>query len=801
MPLENLLADVRYSMRVFARRPLVFLLAIISISVAVGGSTAIFTAIDAILLRPLPFEQPDRLTSIWTYNTQQDQARRFISYPDFTDWREASLIYEEMGAWYNQPMALTGAEEPLHVNAAFVSHSLFPVLQAQPLMGRFFEPLDNKDENSVVLSHGAWQEWFGADDRVLGRRIYLNGSSYTIIGVMPATFQFPIQAPTADVWLKMNVVNGGILTLRGERLLSVIGRMKPGITLAQARAEMAAINATLQERYPKTNANIGVEIGSLTEEMVGEVRPLLLILLGAVGLVLLIACVTVSNLLISEGLTRSREIAVRMALGAHRPRIIRQLLTQYMLISIAGGIAGGLIGFWACQTFVALSPVALPGIKEIDLNWRVMGFTAGITTLTCILSGLAPATQLSAPDPAEALRGRASGPLSPRGRLTQKVLIVTQVAVTQTLLVGAGLLIHSLWHLQRTSAGVDTRNVLSLRLGLPALYGERGFVDFFQRLQVRLRAIPGVNTASSVIFLPFSHQGNFNADFDIEGRPDVEGARPSADLQLVQPEYFRAMGIRLIEGRDFRQEDNLNTPNVVIINEKLARTYFEGESPIGKRIRQEPAMRAIIGVVSDVRHRGPQYEAKPEIYMPLAQFPMDVMYIVIKADRLHGGLTHSVRAAIKELDGNLPIYDIQTMDERLASTFERHRFSRSLLTVFAGVALFLTMVGLYGLLTNWVTLRKREIAVRMAVGAPASAIRRAIVGRGMTIAALGSIIGIALAVILTRFLESLLFGVTATDPLTFALLAGLFALLSLAACYMPARRASKADPMAVLQAE
>lgn len=802
MRLDSILADLRYGIRALIRKPIITVVAIISIAVGTGGSTAIFTAIDAILLRPLPFGNPDRLTSVWTYNTKQDQVKRYASYPDFADWREASLTYEEMAAWYNQPASLTDVGEPIHVNTSIVSHSLFSVMGVQPAMGRAFEAEEAKDQNSVVLSHRAWQQWFGADRGVLGRNISLNGTPYSVIGVMPASFQFPIQSDSADMWIKMTVAKGGMLTFRGARFLSVIGRLKPDVTLAQARAELASISSSLQEKYPKSNANIGTKLNALDEELVRNIRPSLLILFASVGLVLLIACVTVANLLLAEGLARGREIAVRTALGAGRRRIIRQLLTEYMLIAIAGGILGALLGFWGCQALVAMSPVELPSIHEIHLDGRVLAFTLGITALTGLLFGMTPALQLSASKPSDALRERTSGAGNgARGRVTQKVLVVSQIAVTQVLLVGAGLLIHSFWRLQQADTGINPENVLTLRIGLPPSYGEKDCVDFFQRLQQDLKTLPGVESASSVVFLPFSNQEVMNADFEIEGRPSTDNVRPSANLQLIQPEYFRTMGIPLKDGRDFSDHDIDGAPGVAIINETVARKYFDGLNPIGRQIRQGPVARTVVGVVGDVHHLGAQYDMFPEIYMPLAQSPMDVMYVVVKTAVDPVGSIQAVRGVVRGINNNLPIYDVQPLKQRVAATAGRQQFSMNLLMAFAGVALFLTVIGLYGVLTNSVAQRKKEIGIRMALGATPSAIRRGFVSQGMILTMIGLVTGIAFALLLTRFMEGLLFGVTATDPLTFVMLAALLLLVALMACYVPARRASQTDPMAVLRSD
>lgn len=802
MMLESLVADIRYGIRSLSRKPIVTLVVIIAIAVGVGAGTAVFTVVDGILIRPLPFHQPDRLTAIWTFNTQKDQAKRFVSYPDFDDWRKGSRAYENMATWYVSGFAMTGTSEPVHVNAALVSPSLFPVLGAQPLLGTLFEADEGKGLNSVILSHSAWKRWFDTDRNVIGRSVWLNGATYTVSAVMPATFKFPIQAEPVDVWLKMPVEQGGLFTRRGARVLQAVGRMKPGVTVDQAQADMTLLASGLQQEYPKTNAAIGIRVNSLAEELVGSTRRSLLILFGAVALVLLVVCVTVANLLVADGLTRGGEIALRMALGASRGRILRQLLTEYALLATAGGLAGGFFGFVVCKFFISMSPVDLPRLHEIQLDGRVLIFALGVSMLTCLLFGLIPALQASGAHPAQALRERTLGAGGGSSkRVTQRLLIASQIAVTHVLLIGAGLLITSFWHLQQAATGVDTNNVLSLKLSLPASYEEKGYDEFFQRLQQRLQSIPTVETASAVTLLPFSGQENLNVDFEVEGQITSESARPTTSLQLVQPDYFRTMGIRLISGRDFDDRDNTKAPSVVLVNETLAKRYFNGEDPLSKRIKQGPETRTVVGVVGDVRDLGPQKEARPEMYLPLAQLPMDVMSVVLKTKVEAGGVVPAVRSAIRELDQNLPIYEVQTLDDRAASTFSRQRFSMSLLAAFAGIAVFLTIIGLHGVVANSVAQRRKELGIRIALGASPFAILRQVVGSGMLLALIGLAIGSVCAIFLTRFMASLLFGITATDPLTFGAITVMLALVALVACYLPARAATHTDPLSVLRAE
>jgi len=651
MFLEGILTDIRYGVRALLRRPIITLMVVATIAVGTGATTAIFTAVDSVLLRPLPFDNPDQLMAIWTHSSEPDLTKRYVSYPDFADWRKGSSTFEDMGAWYPKGVALIGIGEPIHVNAAVVTPSLFSVLRTQPKLGRVFQGEDGSDQNTVVLSHRAWELWFGSDPQVLGRNILLGEDSYTVIGVMPRSFQFPIQAEPVDMWLRLNAEAGGMFARRGARILYAVGRMKPGVSISQGQENMTAIANSLKETYPKTNGTIGVSLKPLSEELVGNVRSSLIILFGAVCMVLLIACVTVANLLGAEGLARGHEMAVRTAIGATRTRIIRQLLTEYLIVAMLGGIGGGLIGFWACRVFASLAPEGLlPRLDGIQLDWRVMVFTLAIATLTGLLFGLTPALYLSGIQPVQALRDRSAVNGRGANRWTQRAMIVSQIAITQVLLIGAGLLIHSFWRQQQVTTGVNTSNVLSLRLALPATYDANACVDFFNRFQQRLKELPGVDGASAVMGLPFADQESVNLDFEVEGRPTSESSKPTAEMRLVQPDYFRTMGVPLVAGRDFTERDNANAPSVAIVNHTLSRKYFNGENPVGKSIKQGAQSFSIVGVVGDIKNRGTQYEAQSELFLPLAQSPMDDMFIVLKSRVDAGSQIPAVRAVIKDLD-------------------------------------------------------------------------------------------------------------------------------------------------------
>lgn len=808
--MTSLLQDLRYGVRMLFRNKGFTLVAMISIALGAGGNTAMFSIINSVLLRPLPFKDPGRLAAIWSVNNKLDNGGRFMSYPDFSDFRAANQTFEGMAAWSLRDFVITGRDEPLRVHAAVVDASLFSVLGTPSLLGRTFDAGNEADRQAVILSYALWKERFGGSRDVVGQNVVIDDTPYSVIGVMPADFKFPIQKQDVDVWMK--ITGEGLHSRRKARLLGVIGRLKQGKTLDEAGAELRLLAGNLSREYPATNADIGVGVDSFSNHLFGDVRRSLYVLFAAVGMVLLIACVTVANLQIARSGARYREMATRNALGATRFRIIRQLLVENMTLAFAGGILGASVAFVALRSFVVLSPSETLQLREINFDWKVALFTLGVVTLTGFLFGIIPAIRLSRAQPASAFGERApSSGFGPNKRYTQSALIVVQIAVTLALLVGAGLLINALWRMRQVNVGLEASNVLTANLALPKAYDTPKVAAFYKELQQQLQAIPTVRSASAVVPLPFT-KGTLQTDFKIEGAVLDQSSQPNADLLLVQPGYFKTMGIVSVDGRDFSEQDNDSAPAVVIINRALAARYFNGESPIGRHIEVAildgiaPSSRpekqlTIVGVVGDVRRSGVKSDVRPELYVPLQQRPFPEVVLISKTDGPPKAITSSVRAAVLRLDHNLPIYNVSTLDAALDTTFAQDRFNMILLLMFAGVALFLTVVGLHGVMAQFVTQRRKEIAIRMAVGASQQQVLKMIVGQGMAVVIGGLVLGVLLALGLTGFMKTMLYDVSATDPLTFAIITAFMATMAFIACYIPAKSASEVDPMKVLRTE
>lgn len=808
--MTSFLQDLRYGVRMLFRNKAFTLVAMISIALGAGGNAAMFSIINSVLLRPLPFKDPGRLAAIWSVNTKLDHGGRYMSYPDFKDIRAASQTFESMAAWSMRDFVMTGRDEPLRIHAAVVDASLFPLLGTPAFVGRTFDTGKDADRRAVILSHALWKARFGGSRDVVGQNVVINDTPYSVIGIMPEDLRFPIQVEDVDVWMK--TTGEGLHSMRNARLLGVIGRLKQGKTLDEAGAELRLLAGNLSREYPATNADISAGVDSFSNHLFGDVRRSLLVLFAAVGLVLLIACVTVANLQIARSGARYREMAIRNALGATRSLIMRQLLIESMVLAFAGGILGALIAFVACRSIVGLSPSEALQLREISFDWKVALFTLGLVSATGFLFGIIPALRLSRSQPASAFGERApSSTFGPNKRYTQSALIISQIAITLALLVGAGLLINGLWRMRRVNVGVETSNVLTANLALPKAYNLQKVAAFYNELQQQLQAIPTVRTASFVVPLPFTG-GALQTDFKVEGAVFDQSSQPDADLLLVQPGYFKTMGIMSLEGRDFSERDNDYGPPVVIINRALAARYFNGESPIGRQIEIEsldaiaPSSRqgkqlTIVGVVGDVRRSGVKSDVRPELYVPLQQRPFGEVVVVLKTDGPPNSVVSSVRAALLNLDPNLPIYNVSDLDAALNSTFAQDRFNMILLLMFAGVALFLTLVGLHGVMAQFVAQRRKDIAIRMAVGASQLEVLKMIVGQGMALVIGGLMLGILLTFALTRFMKTMLFEVSATDPLTFVIITVLIATMAFVACFIPAKSASEVDPMNVLRTE
>jgi putative ABC transport system permease protein len=792
------------------KQPGFTVIAVIALALGIGANTAIFSVVNAVLLKPLPFVDPARLVIVYETNQQRGTTRSSVSYPNFADWRDQNHVFERMSSYHNSDFILTGEGEPARIQGAVVNADLFPLLGVAPILGRSFLPEEDKPGDTgrvVMLSHRLWQQRFNADPNVPGKSLVLGGKNYTVAGVMPAGFQFPIGSEPVDLWATV-AVDSGMFTQRGAHYMHVVARLKPDVAPGQAKAEMDGIAANLEQQYPDENSHRGVNIVPALDSMVGDVRPALLILLGAVGCVLLIGCANVANLLLARATTRHKEMAIRSALGASRWRVVRQLLTESVLLAMAGGALGLLVAMWGTDVLVSLTQDDLPRAGQIGLDGRVLGFTFLVSILTGVIFGLVPALHSSKTDLNESLKegGRGSTEGARRNRL-RAALVIGEVAIAIVLLAGAGLLIQSLRRLQQVNPGFNPRNVLTFSIGLPEVkYKPAQQVEFYRQLMSRLDSLPGVRSASAVMPLPMSGD-RMRVTFETEGRPIAKGELPATEIRTIGLDYFKTIGIPLIKGRDFTERDDQKAPAVIIVNEAFAKQFFPGEEVLGKHIKPgisaddgESPMREIVGVVGNVKHRSLSVEMDPEAYEPHAQLTFD-MTVLVKTDTDPVSIAGAVQNEIRAMDKDLPAYNLKTLDQYLAASVAQPRFNTLLLALFAGMALLLTAVGLYGVMSYSVNQRTHEIGIRMALGADRTDVLKLVVGQGMALTAIGVAVGLIGAFFLTRLLESLLFGVSATDPETFAAIALLLAGVALAACFVPARRATKVDPMVALRYE
>ncbi|HEV2915216.1 MAG TPA: ABC transporter permease [Pyrinomonadaceae bacterium] len=805
--------DLRYGLRTLSKTPGFTLAAVLALSLGIGANSAIFSVANAVLLRPLPYHEPERLVMIYGNLFKPGLDEIGASPPEVKDYREQAHVFERLACYTEGGFNLSGEGEPERISGAFVSADLFPVLGVGPFVGRTFNVEEDQpgSDQVVVLSHKLWQRRFNADPGVVGKSIGINGKSLTVIGVMPAGFQFPDSE--IEIWKPLALdAEDWSENSRGSHYLNVIARLKPGVTQAQAQTEVQNIAERIRQQHSENYDNgFGAKIVSRHEQVVGQIRPVLLILLGAVGFVLLIACANVANLLFARAATREREMAIRTALGAGRGRIIRQLLTESLLLAVAGGALGLLLALWGVDLLVALAPNDIPRLGEVGLDLRVLGFTVMVSLVTGVLFGLAPALRLSKPDLQESLKdgARGAGEGFRRQRM-RNLLVVSEVALSLVLLIGAGLMIRSFIQVQKISPGFNPERVLTMRLSLPqSKYAEpQQQRAFFRQLVGRVEALPGVESVGAVNFLPLSKTGNMWS-FAIEGRGNAVG--PNLNFRMISPDYFRTIGIPLKRGRQLTEQDREGAPPVAVINETMARTFFPGEDPIGKRLKLASESSpfpwlSIVGVVGDVRHYGLDEEAKPELYVSYLQpllpnFNVSSLFLAVRTGAEPAGLTAAVRKEVAALDKDQPIADIKTMEARLSDSVAPRRFNMLLLGIFAALALALSIVGIYGVMSYAVTQRTHEIGVRMALGAQTRDVLRLVVGQGMILALAGVALGLVGAFALTRVMTSLLFGVSPSDPTTFALVAIVLAAVALVACLIPARRATRIDPMEALRYE
>jgi putative ABC transport system permease protein len=800
------LQDLRYAVRMMLKQPIFTVIAVVALALGIGANTAIFTVVNAVLLRPLPYDDPSHL--VWIWDTQPQLATAPASLPDFLDWKDQNHSFEYMAAYQGGSMFVDNGNGVQDTNVGLVTPDIFSLFRVKPILGRTFTDEETQPGKFrvAVIGQKMWQSRFGSDPNIVGRTLQLNGAAYTIIGVLPAGFAFPNEA---QLWRPLPIDMSKLD--RGPHYLHVIARLKHDVTLPQAQAEMQTIAAQLSQQYFEKNAGHNVKLQLLTDVVVGDIKPALFVLLGAVGFVLLIACANIANLLLARAASRQREMAIRTALGASRSRIIRQLLTESITLSVTGGVAGLLVAIWGVKSLISLSPDTLPRVTEIAIDTRVALFSILVSVLTGVVFGLAPALQVSKPDLNEALKESARTSAGAHKNRLRSLLVVSEIALSLVLLIGAGLMIRSFYRLSRIDPGFNPKNVATF--GVTLLRGnypdDAKVAAFYSELLQRTASIPGIKSAGAITELPMG--GNNTSDyFAIEGRPVVpKEERPITECRTVTPHYFESMEIPLLRGRDFSETDTKQTPNVTIINEAFVRRHFGDEDPLGHRITLQGQFRdpiTIVGIVGNVHDFGLDAPPTPEAYFPYLQNPLfesldRSLTIVARTKTDPATMGASLRDEMLSLDKSLPVYAIKPMTEYLSDSLSRRRFNMILLSVFASVALLLAAVGIYGVISYIVSQRVREIGIRVAIGAQASDILGLVIRQAMTLTVIGIAVGLGSAVALTRLMESLLFDVSVTDPLTFALISIVLALVALSACMVPARRATKVDPIIALRYE
>ncbi|HEX6624897.1 MAG TPA: ABC transporter permease [Pyrinomonadaceae bacterium] len=804
--------DVRYSFRLLWKDKGFAAIAVLTLALGIGANTAIFSVVDATLLRPLPYRDPDRLVHLWETSPQQQQfAEREASYPDFLDWKEQNRVFEGVGGYSRRSFTLTGRDAPDLLRGVAVTDGFFQVLGVEPVAGRSFQAGEDRPgaEPLVLLGHDTWRRRFNTDPQVVGQTLTLNGNSHRVVGILPASFQFA-PAGEADVWVPLNP-NEQQRTRRFMHWLNVVGRLKPGVSVEQAKADMDTIARRIAGAYPDSHTGTSVRVVGLHEQIVGKLKPILYVLLGTVCFVLLIACANVANLLLARSAARQKEIAIRAALGAGRGRLLRQLLTESTVLALAGGAAGALLASWGVDLLVARLPEAqlssMPYLRGLSSNPNVLAFTSVISLLTGVVFGLAPALQASKLNLQDSLKegGRTSSAATHQ-RL-RNLFVVSEIALALLLLVGAGLVLKSLSRLLEVRPGFNPDNVLTMRVPLPPdKYPEDGhLVSFHGQLLGRLETLPGVKGVATVSVIPLT--GGNTSRFIAEGRPaPPPGSELNANIRDITPNYFEVMDVPLLRGRPFSEQDKADSPAVVIVNQTFADRLFPGEDAVGKRLLLPSVQRPpieIVGVVADEKVTALDAATTPVVYGPFQQDPDRTLSVVVRTSADPGGVFGAVRGEIRSLDPNLPVYDIRTMQQvidRSPSIFLR-RYPAFLISTFAAVALVLAVIGIYGVISYTVTQRTHEIGLRMALGAQSGDVLRMVLWQGLKLILLGLAAGLAAAFALTRLMSNLLFGVSATDPLTFTGISLLLTAVAALACYLPARRATKVDPMVALRYE
>ena len=821
--MQTIWQDVRYATRMLLKHPGITFIVIVALALGIGANTAIFSVVNAVLLQPLPYEESDRLVFLTESTATVDEMS--LAYPNFMDWRAQNHVFDKIGVYNRQSYNLTGAGEAERIITGQVSADLFSALRVNAQLGRVFTNEEDKPGATpvVVLSHALWQRRFGGQANIINQALTLNGKSYTVIGVMPQGYQFPSRA---EMWVPVGQLSGDATWRQRSNHMGLwaVARLKPGVSLASAQADMENIALNLERQYPDINAGSRVKIQPLIEVFVSEIRRALWVLFAAVAFVLLIACANIANLLLARASARQKEMAIRSAMGAGRWRIVRQLLTESVLLALVGGSFGLLLARWGIDLILYVSPDAIPRSKEISLNWRVMSFTIGVSCVTGVLFGLVPALQSGGVNVHKTLKETGRG-VTGRHWLRSS-LVVVEVAMTLVLLIGAGLMLRSFYRLQNISPGFSYEHVTSFSVSLPAqkYATEAQRADFYKRLLDNSRALPGVEATAATSGLPLGNNG-WQTSFAVDGRPlPPRDQIPSMSACLVTPDYFRAMNIPLKAGRYFVDSDNrsfltgkdlskfnenektMAGLNSIIIDEEFARRYWPNEDAVGKRVKLGPQDKlpivTVVGVVGRVKMEGLRQESnRVQGYFPYAQILGSDMTVIVKGSSDPNQMMAAVREQVREIDANQPIYSIRTLNEILAESVAPERLNLTLLGLFAGVALLLAIVGIYGVMSHAVTQRTHEIGIRMAVGAQPRDVFRLVIGQGMMLALIGVAFGLVGAFGLTRLMTTMLFGIAPNDPATFASIALVLTLVALAACYLPGRRATKVDPLVALRYE
>lgn len=799
--LEQLWQDSRYAVRMLRKNPGFTVVAVVTLALGIGANTAIFSVVNGVLLRALPYRDPGRLAMIWHNNTKEQKSQDWMAYQTLVDLRDQGRTFENMaGTTLLWRFGLATDEGQETLQGYWVSAQFFSLLGVEPVRGRTFISDEDKKGGTpaVIMSHRLWQNTFGADPNIIGRTITVDGSPTPVVGVVPAGFRF---MDDADLWMPLGQNPFVARGPRTVRIVSAIGRFAPDATLAQARAEMGTIAGRLAQAYPDSNAGLDATVIELQEQIVGKVRPALLVLLGAVGFVLLITCTNVANLLVARATARQTEIAVRMALGGGRGRLVRQLLTESIVLGLAGGAAGLGLAIAGLRLLRSVGPAELPRMQEIAIDARVLGFALAVSIMTGVIFGLLPAFQVMKTSLRDSLNG--SGRATRGSARSRSILVVTEVALALVMLVGAGLMIRSFTRLMNVDPGFNSDHVLTLQMDIPPAYGNQSDkrIALYHEIFDRLEALPGVKSAGGVTRLPLGTGST--TKLDVEGHPVAPGQEPEVELRRASTHYFDAMGIALRDGRTFTEQDGPAAPRAAVINEVSAQRFWRGENPIGRHVRFAGDSNApwftVVGIVGDVKHFGLDSQAPAELYTSFDQGPPGGPRLAIRTTTDPASLIPAVRSEMRAIDKQMAVSQVETMDHLVSKSTADRRFQTLLLGAFAVLALALAMVGIYGVMAYGVAQRTRELAIRIALGAERGDVMRLVLGQGMRLVVTGVAIGLGGAFVLTRFLRTLLFETGPTDPITFAGVSILLALVALLACFVPARRASRVDPIAGLR--